>query len=305
MSDQLEQEIRAALQRRAATLPPDAARGLTGIDYEAPDAARAGTARRGRPAVAAARTWLLLRPMLRRRWRMPALGAAVATLAAGIATAAVLLTSTAPVAYAGWSPIPTTPTASAVAAATAACDRAHHGGGLLGPAPSGKPVLTDARGLYTAAVYVSDGVANTCISSGRGHGTSDGATNLRLLAKHGVPKPGADQLGEPSGGGGTAPGFSTPHATRGGEMHVLGLAGNDITGVTFVFADRTKVQATVESGWYFAWWPYTSASARSYPTSVEVTTRSGRTRVSPMDSSACNAEPTCVFARLDPNLSRR
>ncbi len=107
--------------------------------------------------------------------------------------------------------------------------------------------------------------------------------------------PGPDQLGNPSGGGGSAPGFPTSAASTGSTLsnqaeHVQGLAGSAVTAVTFKFADGSTVDATVQNSWYFVWWP-----GNSWPTS-QVTTSNG-TRTSPMSLAACKSLPTgCVFA---------
>lgn len=277
MSDPLEQEIRGALTRRAAALPPDAAQWLTEIDYQA---------------------------AVRPRWRRPALGAVAAALLAGVAIAVVSLTSSAPVAYAGWSPIPTTPTPAAVKAARAEC--------AVNPGPlearAGRHVvLTDARGRYTAVITAHGAVAGVCISAGRSIDTSGGGVNETLSAK-----PGPDQIDRPGGGGGTAPGF--PGSTS-GEEHVLGRAGSDVAAVKLVFRDGAIVEATVENGWYFAWWPYSwqrppkssrSSFFSSYPTSVELTTRSRRTLDSPLLRGSCQAGHSgCIFPGLNPAWVRK
>ena len=59
-------------------------------------------------------------------------------------------------------------------------------------------------------------------------------------------------------------------------------AGSGIAAVTFVFSDGSTVDATVENGWYFAWWPNLNQ-----PTSVRATTRFGLTLSSPMPSAGC------------------
>jgi hypothetical protein len=288
MSDPLEQEIRSALARRAAVLPPDAAHWLTEIDYAAPDVRRS---RRPRPR------W---RSRQRRLWRRPALGAAAAALTAGIAVAVVLLTSTTPVAYAGWTPVPTTPTPASVKLARAACD-AMHPGPLAAKAIGGRPVLIDARGRYTALVSVAGDVLSICISAGS-HATGVGGSNLSFDAK-----PGPDQLGLFSGGGGSAPGF----AGASGEEHLVGMAGSDVTGVKFVFANGVTVVATVQNGWYFAWWPYQRNPRRgilppaSDPTSVEATTNSGKTLTSSLLAKRCHpGQPGCLFAGFNPARHR-
>jgi hypothetical protein len=110
--------------------------------------------------------------------------------------------------------------------------------------------------------------------------------------------PGPDQLGDPDGFGGGAVGFpgSGNSPTSRGAEDVSGLAGSDVSAVTFDFADGSKVNATVQNGWYFAWWP-----GDRWPASVQVTTNSA-TLTSPMSVSACLSETTgCVFAGRKPN----
>ena len=49
-----------------------------------------------------------------------------------------------------------------------------------------------------------------------------------------------------------------------------GRTGAGVTAVTFDLSDGTSVRATVESGWYMAWWPGAATA-----TKAEVTTSSG------------------------------
>jgi hypothetical protein len=266
MNDLLESELRTAFAARLETVSPEREARLCAFDYRS-------RARRHR------RVWA-------------AMGTA---LTGGVVAAILMLSSGASVAQ-GWTPIPTAPSAAAVAAATAACNWVDAPNGP--PALTGTPVLTDGRGSYTAAIYVSGDVTHTCISNGQhtatGIATDDGVT-LRLHAA-----PGPDQLGDPSGGGGSAPGFraSDGSTSSNQEEDVHGLAGSDVSAVTFAFADGSTVQATVQNGWYFAWWP-----SDSWPTTVQVTTGSG-TRTSPMSAGACRSQATgCVFAEPKPRES--
>jgi hypothetical protein len=83
---------------------------------------------------------------------------------------------------------------------------------------------------------------------------------------------------------------------------VLGQAGSNVSTVTFAFANRKTVVASIQHGWYFAWWPWPTK-----PTSVTVTTGSG-TMTSPMGSAPHNGlglrpypacrpgSSNCVFA---------
>lgn len=292
MSNTLEHEVRVALKERAASLRPEVLERLARIDYLPPS--------RQRPR------WLVSR----RQW--PAGGAA---LAAGTLAAILLVSSGAPVAYAGWTPTPTKPTPAAVAATAAACNRE-------GSRLSGQPVLTDARGKYTALIYVSGDRAHDCISDGSPDHSSSGFDNLRLKAP-----PGPDQLGLPASYGASAPGFfrsvhpnqplppqfqrllqqvhnPTLRAMReatfrsmvdsGTASRLYGPAGSHISSVTFTFANGVAVDATVQHGWYFAWWP-----SFDYPTSVRVTTKSGATITSPMPSRGCRPGTSCsLFAGL-------
>ena len=156
------------------------------------------------------------------------------------------------------------------------------------PAFAGKPVLVDGLGSYTAAIYVNGREARTCISTGQHTATSVATSPLSL-----DPAPGPDQLGSPSGGGGRAPGF----AGASQEENVQGRAGSAVSAVEFEFQDRSAVKATVQDGWYFAWWPGDSQPA-------SVTTTIGTTRItSPMGGAACRAQPSrCVFA--EPTAAR-
>jgi hypothetical protein len=251
MSDALDLELRSALAERAQSLPAaEAVERLQQVDY--------------RPR---------RRPRRLRLWS--AVGAASVSLLAGITTVVVLLSSDTTPALAGWTPVPSTPSASALAAATALC-RAQ-GGPLFEKAVTGRLVLADQRGHYVSEVYASRIDTGVCIAADFGQTSEEGdATVLGFDAA-----PGPDQLGLPAGGGGTAPGF------EGGavELHLYGLAGKDITKVEFLFAGGSSVEATVENGWYFAWWP-----SQNEPRSVSVTTRSGSTIRSAMVGPDCRPD---------------
>jgi len=257
MSELSESKLRSAFATRLQGLSPDREARLCAVDYRS-------RARRRR------RVWA-------------ATGTGTTALTGGVVAAVLLLTSGASVAQ-GWTAVPNAPSASAVARATAACNWLNRGN--RPPTLTGTPVLTDARGSYTAALYVSGNVVQTCISNGQHHGTGL-STNSRQLGFETVPGP--DQLGDPSGDGGRAPGFPG----SGQEMDVQGLAGSNVSAVAFEFADGNTVVATVQNGWYFAWWP-----GRAWPTSVKVTTTS-KTATSPMSVSACRSQSSrCVFAPL-------
>jgi hypothetical protein len=267
MNDTIEQNLRAALLELAESRSTDADARLCAVDYH---------------------------PRTSRRLRWPVAGLAGALVAAGAAAVAVLLTSAAPEAFAGWTAVPTKPAASALAAATAACNAMHPYKGPL----TGTPVLTEARGKYTAAIYVSPstGLDHVCISDGVEDDTDVGGGQGALTLSA---APGADQLGMPTEIGGSAPrifGAATDYkgqvpswwtaltgsqrtriAGDEAEQDIFGLAGHDVQSVTLVFERGVTVNATVEHGWYFAWWP-----GGELPNKVQITTNSGTTTSSPL-----------------------
>lgn len=261
MSELLESELRTAFAARLETLSPQREARLCAFDYRS-------RARRHR------RVWA-------------AIGTGGTALAGGVVAAILMLSSGASVAE-GWTAVPGAPSGAAVAAATAACNWVNNRNGP--PVLTGTPVLTDRRGSYTAAIYVDGRVAHICISNGHHKATSIGM-NDRILGFEALPGP--DQLGNPSGGSGPRPGFP---GSAGQESDVQGLAGWDVSAVSLDFADGSAVDATVQNGWYFAWWPN-----GNWPTSVRVTTSKG-ILTSPMSPAACRPDTTgCVFAGLHPN----
>jgi hypothetical protein len=266
MTNPFEAELRADLTELAALMPADAADRLAQIDY-----------------------W----PAPARRARVWSIAGAAGLAVAGCAVIAVLLfsSSTGPVsvsmAYAGWSATPTKPTGTVLAKALAACNwlADHRSAAKL----VGRRVLTDERGRFVAVIYVSGVRDSECISEGSHTSTAEGSGDMMLS----FTAPGPDQLGLASGGGGPAGGFPGSRG-RGVYEYALGLAGSDILAVTLGFGDRTTVTATVQNGWYFAWWPNTDD-----PTSVQLKTKSGSTIASPFN---CRSGVRgCAFAGVAPH----
>lgn len=310
MTDQFEVELRGALASRVESLPvAPVVERLGQIDYRP----RSG--------------WSM--PLRLPLW--PALSAAAAAVAAAITAVVLLASSSTPAAYAGWTPSPTKPTPSELAAATASCNWLHsrRGAHVL----KGTPVLTDQRGRYTAAIYVVGKKLYDCLSDGSHSATQSGENDF-LLGLYA--QPGPDQLGMPDDSGGSLKGFlggktaeSLPPLWRamlnnpslkkdpawrarlaaafhaelasGVERHAFGRAGSDVTAVSFMFADGTTVNATLEDGWYFAWWP-----SLNYPREVHVRTSSGVALTSPMmptggQGTGCRfGAKGCVWAGIRP-----
>ena len=103
-------------------------------------------------------------------------------VAAGIVAVVLVLSSGASVAYAGWTPMPTTPTPAALSAAVAKCRQT---GQCVG-----RRVLTDARGPYVALIYLAGGQFSSFVTAGRN--SSSGFSGPIPGA------PGRAQLGAPS-----------------------------------------------------------------------------------------------------------
>lgn len=215
-------------------------------------------------------------------------------LVAGIAVAVVLLCFGAALAYGARTPLSTTPTRPALAAATAACNWVHNRD--KPPVLTGWPVLAVARGRYTAQIYVKGKKVYDCVSDGNRAHTGVGFDGGVLTVDT---APGPDQLGLPASSGGSAQGFPGSAPNRQGVVwHELGRAGSDVSAVMFVFADGTVVDATVKNGWYFAWWPSSRLFplGRDQPRSVHVTA-SSRTITSPMPGPGCRVgSKGCTWA---------
>lgn len=131
MNDQLESELRTALQGRASLVPGASVQRLTGRDYHP---------RRSR-----------LTPPV-------AIGATATVGAAAAAVAAVVsLGAGASNAFAGWTAKPTQPAPGQLAGARASCEQ--------GQSPiAGLPLkLSDTRGPFTFSVYADSTSSATCI----------------------------------------------------------------------------------------------------------------------------------------------
>ena len=133
---------------------------------------------------------------------------------------------------------------------------------LLPPAeaatlPSSLPplVLADTRGPYDMLVYSNASSDFVCIwDSGLiGVGGGNGET---------LPPPTDDSIG--------APGVAYDRIRDGSLTYAHGHAGAPVTGVTLVLADGTRVEATVQNGFYAAWWP-----SKTDVISAAVTTSAG------------------------------
>ncbi len=197
----------------------------------------------------------------RRIGNLPAIGALGATGIAAAVAAIVTLGSSAAPAFAGWRAAPTTPAPGQLAQAAQACGQ-----------DLGSPVLTDSRGPYTASIYANSTSSDVCLS-GNGVSMSSSSTSLAPASV----AAGQVQL---AGGG-------TRDSTGNALTLVDGRTGAGVTAVTIDRSDGSSVQATVDDGWYLAWWPGTVAA-----TNAEVTTASGNSSVAFPSAPALPA-PAC------------
>ena len=202
------------------------------------------------------------RPRQLTRTALIGLGALVAAAAT---LAAVLAGSGSPSAFAAWTATTTTPPASQLAASASSCQ--HQYGltlGLLGhPAaatlPSSLPplVLTDSRGPFEMLVFSGRTGDGVCLW--------DSSKVLALSGSNGETLPAAsdDAIGVPGVGFNRVGGSSV-------LTYADGHAGAHVTGVTLDLANGVRVEATVQNGFYAAWWP-----SQSEVTAAEVTSSDG------------------------------
>ncbi len=208
MTDQLQDELGAALRARAAQVPQPSIDRLIRLDYH---------------------------PRTCRLRRQPAAIGALATAAGTAGAVAIVISLSAGTsnAFAGWSPTPTTPSPAQLAQASAQC-AAH--------APvSGLPLqLTDTRGPFTFSVYADSTSSATCISGPSFTAVSGSESSAPITVPAGTVQ------------------LSTAHQTnRDGQAYSFaeGHTGSGVSAVALVLDDGTTVQATLQNGWFVAWWP--------------------------------------------------
>ncbi len=227
----------------------------------------------------------------RRRPRL-ALGVGAAAAAAVLLTVATVATQTlltqAPSAFAGWSAQPKAVERAAAAAADATCREqlANTPMPLGGALKDLEVAVTDGRGPFTWVLYNSAGGGVSClvgpsltaISGRTGNGGSFGIAAAGVGPASGPVGAGSSATagsGSMLSTGDDGSRVSTVHLTTdGGQAYTLadGTVADDVTGVTLVLGDGTRVAATVANGWFAAWWP----GGRD-ATSIEVTTPDGAT----------------------------
>ncbi len=205
MTEQLEAELRATLQERAAQVPAAKVARLRHLDYHP-------------------RTRVIRPPI--------AVGALAGAGATAAAVALVTLGAGASNAFAGWKATPTKVAPAHLAAALADCQSHSPVAGLT-------PVVSDTRGPFTMSVYADSNQSATCIS-----GPSFTAVSGSMSSSP-VSVPAGQIL------------LRTSHTSRDSQAYSFseGRTGTGVNGVTLILEDGTQVQATVDNGWFVAWWP--------------------------------------------------
>lgn len=272
MDTQIEHDLRTALAARAAELDDSPGAMVLARDYRP---------RSGVP-------------------RMAFAGGGAVVAAGAVAILTVGLSTDTPRAFAGWSPTPTTPATSQTQSAEAACQARlptsaaieHAQETASGPrgqwklpqmaAGGWQKILTDARGPYTVMLFTAaEGQAVLSCLSGRNTGevALGGALGTHPLAA--VP---AGQIAVSSYGSNVAP----PDEGAAQFSRIVGRVGPGVTAVSLRLSDGTQVTASIEGGWFLAWWPGTAhASAAEVATSNGTTTQpiGGKFGVPAMSSS--------------------
>jgi hypothetical protein len=239
--DQLEDDLRAAMAARADALPAEAAVRVRGHDY---------------------------RPRTRNLRPPVAVGGVTVAAATGVAVWLFALSPQTPSAFAGWTASPGAATPGQLSSAKANCEErvANMPAGptpVQGSAPSLaglQPVLTDTRGSFTWVILASGDASAyaSCISGPSLTAVSASSSRTPLSAPAGQ----------------VALSSSSQTRTPGGDSYSFaeGRVGTGVTAATLVLGDGTQVQATLQDGWFAAWWP-SDQTVRS----ALVTTASGTT----------------------------
>ena len=182
-------------------------------------------------------------------------------------------------AFAGWTTSPTSASAAQLRRAESAC--AHH-------APlieSAKPAVSDTRGPGSLLVYSTRAATTTCVTGRPQLGTE-------TLTRRATDVLTASDAVEPES-------LGLEFAADGqGFREIAGQVGSDVTSVVIVLQGGDHIQATVNNGWFAAWWPVSrvpqsgaglsQALSDSIPQSFNIETSNG-TEVAPLTTTEIQA----------------
>lgn len=259
MTNQIEADLRDALARRAAQVPPEAETRLREVAYDPRSPWLGGRAlptwrqviSRDRRQGARVRRPLVLRA-----------ASAAGALVAGTVAVIVFTAGQTPNAFAGWSADPTAAGRSQIQSAEAECERNPRFSSL-------KPVLADVRGTYTLLVYGSQS-GGVCITGpafeGKVNDTS--ALPFDFLGTSSPTPVAAGAMQNVFVGISTA----DPKIPSTSFRYDVGRVSADVTAVTLVLENGNRVGATTTNGWFAAWWP---AGDGTVARTAEIASKSG------------------------------
>jgi hypothetical protein len=173
--------------------------------------------------------------------------------------------------------------------------------------PGGSIVLADVRGPYTYSLYVTNPNSGERLVTICLNGVENGSGG-DLVADHWPPTvaPGRTRFFlHEYGTINPHPDVISPF-----EFAEVGRAGADVRSITMLLSTGTKVQATIDHGWYLVWWPAkegyskkliitTSSSNATAGKTYEVVDNNGRI------SAACGAGPATDAVVIYAETERR
>jgi hypothetical protein len=282
MNHNIESELRAAFDQRAADVSEETVARVRDHDYTTPRS--------------------------RRRIHVAVGASGAGALAAGLGVLIAGVLSNAPAAYANWSSTPTSASASQTEAAESACLTALIDGIARSDSNQESPpfiadtsvwhsVIEDVQGPYVLVGYTATegGASNsaTCLTPTTTNWSGGPEVFISNLSTDAAGHAGGESAGF---GGPLQSGSDVNTAVKGGigvgasvipsnpdtidnpsidaakpeVTFVIGDAGAAVSALTLDLSDGTNVGATVQNGYYAAWWPSDSTI-----TSAQVTSPAG------------------------------
>ncbi|OKI49276.1 hypothetical protein A6A27_35170 [Micromonospora sp. CB01531] len=175
-----------------------------------------------------------------RRW-LAVGAAAVAAGAVGAVAVPALLPGTAERAVASWTAVPSSRTGEQVLPQARACAASDVGARSSSPHPD-DVLLAEQRGVATLLIVRKAGTVVECLSVG-----DDQFAAMGLLDDGPLPAQPAGTV--------TLETMSSLGSGEGMMSNIVGLVGPGVTGVEIRLDNGRVMQASVEAGWWAAWWP--------------------------------------------------
>jgi hypothetical protein len=123
-------------------------------------------------------------------------------------------------------------------------------GADLGTSPDARFLLEERRGAFTSMIASYGDQTAFCIVDGHGKGLLDSLTSLPMDVTQ---QPAVGLTRAVSGGR-----LDGPVDAR--QQYATGRAADDVKSVSFTLADGRVVDASLEDGWFAAWWPGAATS---------------------------------------------